>query len=101
LAAQRTLAKLAQILQGIQARIVSVVPHNLISVIADGRNLHRCERGSGGQFLIREDSKRVGRLAEFSFAAGARTVIAKVLPRVNALVPVAPSDYQLIFPKLA
>src|SRR5260370_1000026 len=99
--AQRTLAKLAKILQSKQSGIVSVVPDNLIGVIADRSDLHRRQARLWGQLARGENSKGIGRLTEFSLAAGAGAVVSKMLPGVNAPVPVAPINGQLILTLLA
>ena len=92
---------MSKILQRKQSRIVAVVPDNLIGVIADGRDLHRRQRRLRGQLARGENSKRIGRLTEFSFAAGAGAIVPKMLPAVNAPMPVAPIDGQLILALLA
>src|SRR5262249_9157437 len=70
-----------------------IAPGYLIGVMADRRKLHWFERH---QFAGLEDAEGIGWFQTLLTAAGARTVIAKVLPGVNGSVAVVPFDDQAV-----
>src|SRR5438045_2992097 len=85
----RTLAKGAQVFQGVDAAVVAIAPDDLVGVAADDRHAHG---GQGDQLVGLEDAERVRRLLALVAAAGARAVLAQMLPGVDAAVAVVPLD---------
>src|SRR5581483_4110467 len=57
-------AQRAQVFQGVNARVVPVVPDDLVGVMPDRLHRHRLEGRLGLQLARLEDAERVGRLAE-------------------------------------
>src|SRR5262249_29913362 len=89
--AVRALAQLPEMFQGENSCVVAVAPGDFIGVVTDRRHRHHGQRH---QLIRFEDAKRVGRLQSFFAAAGARAVVAQVLPGVTAAVAVLPLDHE-------
>src|SRR6266581_2249598 len=82
-----TLAQLPVMFQGVDAGIVAVAPGDLIGVVANRRQGRRPQRR---QFGGLDHAERVGRLQTLLAAAGARAVVAQLLPAVNGAMAVVP-----------
>src|SRR5579884_1599698 len=77
--------------QGVNAGIVTVAPDDFVSVPANRRHTH----GSKWTQLVGlQDAERIGRFLSLLAATSTGAVSAKMLPGVDAAVPVAPFDNQ-------
>src|SRR5207244_560739 len=88
-------AQLAQVLERVNAGVVSVVPGDFVGVMADRRHRDRPRR-AGLQLFLGDDAKRIRRLRPLLPAGCTGAVLAQGLPGDRAAAAVGPFDVQSI-----
>src|SRR5438874_205689 len=88
-------AQLAQVLERVNAGVVSVVPGDFVGVMADRRHRDRPRR-AGLQLFVRDDAERVRRLRPLLPAGCTGAVLAQGSPGDRAATAIRPFDVQTV-----
>src|SRR5437016_4346967 len=91
--ALRALTQFPEAFEGVNPRVMSIAPGDLIGVVTDRRHGHWSE---WHQFIGLQDPKRILGLGTFLTTTGTRAVVAQMLPAIDAAVTVLPLDNQAV-----